>query len=106
MSQKIFFLWLFVCNCPVFQVKKKYHIDTVALNFPKKDMEVETYMKERAPNPGYYWKDAKILYDSLILMLMVLRSLCCGPGSLLVRRMLNSFRSDPEPKLTGYLEVI
>lgn len=26
--------------------KKKYHIDTVALNYPKKDMDVETYMKD------------------------------------------------------------
>ena len=28
------------------KLKKKYHIDTVSLNFPKKDMEVETYMKD------------------------------------------------------------
>ena len=26
--------------------KKKYHIDTVSLNYPKKDMDVETYMKD------------------------------------------------------------
>ena len=28
------------------KLKKNYHIDTVSLNFPKKDMEVETYMKD------------------------------------------------------------
>ena len=26
--------------------KKKYHIDTVSLNYPKKGMEVDTYMKD------------------------------------------------------------
>jgi hypothetical protein len=45
-------------------VKKKYHIDTVALNFPKKDMEVETYMKERAPNPGYYGTERTLKFLS------------------------------------------
>ena len=28
------------------KTKKKYHIDTCALNYPKKDMEIETYMKD------------------------------------------------------------
>jgi len=31
---------------PDMKTKKKYHVDTVSLNFPKKDMEVETYMKD------------------------------------------------------------
>ena len=26
--------------------KKKYHIDTVSLNYPKKDMDIDTYMKD------------------------------------------------------------
>lgn len=41
-----FVLLLFAYVTFYFQINKKYHIDTVSLNFAKKGMEVETYMKD------------------------------------------------------------
>jgi len=47
--------------------KKKYHIDTTALHFPKKGMEVGTYLKDGMIEDWDMFEQVTTIWESITL---------------------------------------